>query len=173
MSTPEEERPCAPEPLSPEHNVLSFSSGEIVLDNWLKQRALKNQGSGASRTYVVCTPDRRQVIGYYCLATGAISAEKAPGRVRRNMPDPIPVIVIGRLAVHTEWQGKGIGRALLNDALRRILQAAEIAGIRAILVQAMSEKAKAFYETCGFYSCPLDPLMLVITLAEIKGILKS
>jgi len=89
------------------------------------------------------------------------------------MPDPIPVIVIGRLVVHTEWQGKRIGRALLNDALRRILQATEIAGIRAVLVHAMSEKAKAFYETWGFYPCPLDPLMLVITLAEIKAILKS
>lgn len=107
----------------------------------------------------------------YCLATGALSVEQAPGKVRRNMPDPIPVMVIGRLAVHAEWQGKGRGRALLNDALRRVLQAAEIAGILAVQVHAISDKAKAFYESCGFYPSPVDAMTLVITLAEVKAVL--
>ncbi|BBA33485.1 GCN5-related N-acetyltransferase [Methylocaldum marinum] len=99
--------------------------------------------------------------------------EQAPGKVRRNMPDPIPVMVIGRLAVHAEWQGKGRGRAraLLNDALRRVLQAAEIAGILAVQVHAISDKAKAFYESCGFYPSPVDAMTLVITLAEVKAVL--
>jgi GNAT superfamily N-acetyltransferase len=161
----------APEPLNPEHDLLAFSSGEAVLDDWLKNRALKNQGTGASRTYVVCT--ERKVVGYYCLATGALSVNRAPGRVRRNMPDPIPVMVIGRLAVQTEWQGRGLRHALLNDALRRILQAAEIAGIRAVLIHAISGKAKAFYENCGFHPSPVDPMTLMITLSKVKAMIKK
>ncbi|MBI1820288.1 MAG: GNAT family N-acetyltransferase [Nitrospirae bacterium] len=147
-----------------------FSSGEADLDNWLKNRALKNEGSGASRTYVVCTTERK-IVGYYCLATGALAVAQAPGKVRRNMPDPIPVMIIGRLAVHKEWHGQGLGRSLLANALQRILQAAEIAGIRAVLVHAISGKAKAFYEKCGFFPSPVDPMILMVTLAEVKAIL--
>ena len=162
----------APEPLGPDHELLAFSSGEPDLDGWLKQRALKSEGSGASRTYVVCTTGHK-VVGYYCLATGAVARAHVPGKVRRNMPDPIPVIIIGRLAVQEEWQKQGLGRALLADALGRVLQAADIAGIRAVLVHAISGKAKAFYEQCGFYPSPIDPMTLMITLAEVKATLGS
>src|ERR1700758_3992031 len=130
----------APEKLTAKQDVSAFKSGEPTLDDWLKRRALANEESGASRTYVVCSGNR--VIGYYALANGAIAHNEVPGRVRRNMPEPIPVMVIGRLALDEAYQGQGLGAALLRDAILRILQAAEIAGIRAILVHAISEDSK-------------------------------
>jgi len=146
--------------------MSSFFSGEPDLDDWVKRRALKNQDSGASRTYVVTTG--RAVVGYYSLAVGALSQESAFGRVRRNMPDPIPVMLVGRLAVDRAWQRKGLGRALLRDAILRTIQAADIAGIRAILIHALSQDAKTFYERCGFYGSAVDPMILMLTLQEAR-----
>ena len=97
---------------------------------------------------------------------GAVAHAHAPGRARRNMPDPVPVMVIGRLAVHKDYQGKKIGPSLLRDAVLRTLQAADIAGIRAILVHAISERARQFYEECGFIASPMDPMTLMITVSE-------
>ncbi|MGB8010253.1 MAG: GNAT family N-acetyltransferase [Terriglobales bacterium] len=154
----------APEKLRADHDLSDFDCGEPSLDDWLRRRALQNEESGASRTYVVCTG--QQVIGYYALAVGAVAHAEAPGRVRRNMPDPVPVMVIGRLAIHKDFQGKKIGPALLRDAVLRTLQAAEIAGVRAILVHAISERARQFYEDCGFTASPMDPMTLMITVAE-------
>jgi GNAT superfamily N-acetyltransferase len=154
----------APEKLRADHDLSEFESGEPALDEWLRRRALPNEESGASRTYVVCTG--HQVVGYYALAVGAVAHVEAPGRVRRNMPDPVPVIIIGRLAVHQDFQGRKIGPGLLRDAVLRTLQAAEIAGIRAILVHAMSEQARQFYEKCGFIPSPIDSMTLMITVAE-------
>ncbi|HEU5401787.1 MAG TPA: GNAT family N-acetyltransferase [Terriglobales bacterium] len=155
-----------PEKLSANHDVSQFQCGEPALDNWLKRRALNNEESGASRTYVVCTGNR--VMAYYALAVGAVTHVAAPGRVRRNMPDPVPVMVIGRLAVDQALQGQAIGPALLRDAVLRTLQAAEIAGIRAILVHAISGRAKEFYEKWGFIASPVDPMTLMITVAEAE-----
>lgn len=135
-----------------------------MLNDWLKRRALKNEAQGASRTYVLCAGE--VVIAYYCLANGAVAQITATGGVRRNMPDPIPVMVIGRLAVDRHWQGEGIGRALLRDAILRTLQAAEIAGIRAILVHGISEEAKEFYEKCGFTASGIDPMTLMVTVKD-------
>lgn len=118
----------APEKLTAKHDVSAFSSGEPSLDDWLKRRALVNEASGASRTYVVSSGGR--VIAYYALANGAVAHDDVTGRVRRNMPDPVPVMVIGRLAVDQAYQGRQLGAALLRDAIVRTLQAAEIAGIR-------------------------------------------
>ncbi len=154
----------APEKLRAEHDVSDFECGEPTLDDWLRRRALQNEGSGASRTYVVCAGP--QVVGYYALAVGAVAHSEAPGRVRRNMPDPVPVMIIGRLAVHKDFQGRKIGPGLLRDAILRTMQAAEIAGVRAILVHAISERAKQFYEGCGFGASPMDPMTLMITVAE-------
>jgi GNAT superfamily N-acetyltransferase len=137
-----------PEKLSATHDLSDFDSGEPVLDEWLRQRALHNEASGASRTYVVCVG--KTVVGYYTLAVGAVAHAEAPGRMKRNRPDPLPVMVIGRLAVDKNVQRRGIGKGLLRDAVLRTVQAAEIAGIRAILVHAISEPAKRFYEGCGF-----------------------
>ncbi|MDB9311835.1 GNAT family N-acetyltransferase [Spirulina sp. CS-785/01] len=157
----------SPETLNASHQVELFNSGNNQLDNWLKNRALKNQQEGASRTYVVCVENL--VVGYYCLANGAVTRSQATGKARRNMPDPIPVIVIGRLAVDQNWQGKGIGQGLLRDAILRTLQASEIAGIRAILVHAISENAKQFYEKLGFKVSPSDPMTLMITVQDAKA----
>jgi len=154
-----------PERLNSLHQIETFDSGNSQLDEWLKRRALKNESEGASRTYVLC--DRQAVIAYYCLATGAVAQTAATGKVRRNMPDPIPVMVIGRLACDRNWQGCGIGRALLRDAILRTLQAAEIAGIRAILVHAISEDAKLFYQKCGFTVSPMEPMTLMVKVSDV------
>ena len=155
---------CRPEKLNSLHQIETFDSGNSQLDEWLKRRALKNESEGASRTYLLW--DRQAVIAYYYLATGAIAQTAATGKVRRHMPDPIPVMVIGRLAVDRNWQGCGIGRALLRDAILRTLQAAEIAGIRAILVHAISEDAKQFYQKCGFTVSPIDPMTLMVKVSD-------
>ncbi|XFA74282.1 GNAT family N-acetyltransferase [Thermosynechococcaceae cyanobacterium Okahandja] len=158
-----------PEKLIATHEVAGFDSGKALLDNWLKRRALKNEEEGASRTYVVCAGN--VVVAYYCLANGAVAQTAATGRVRRNMPNPIPVMVIGRLAVDRRWQGKGIGRALLRDAILRTVRAAEIVGIRAILVHAISEEAKQFYQKYGFAASPIDPLTLMVAVKDAAALL--
>jgi predicted N-acetyltransferase YhbS len=158
-----------PEHLCAKHEVSGFDSGEPILDDWLRRRALQNEAGGASRTYVVCAGGR--VAGYYTLAVGAVAHAGAAGRVRRNMPDPLPVMVLGRLAVDKALQGRGIGAGLLRDAVLRTLQAAKIAGIKAILVHAISEGAKRFYEKHGFVGTPADPLTVMITVAEAVEIL--
>ena len=159
----------APQPIKSEHQLQDFDSGNLELDDWLKKRALKNEDSGASRTYVVIVGQK--IIAYYCLANGSILNANAPGKVRRNMPDPIPVMVVGRLAVDCNWQGQGIGRALMRDAVLRTVQAATIAGIRAILVHAISVPAKQFYEKCGFSASPVASMMLMVTIADAKAAL--
>ncbi|MFZ0694417.1 MAG: GNAT family N-acetyltransferase [Alphaproteobacteria bacterium] len=153
-----------PEKLRAGLDLESFDSGEFMLDDWLRRRALQNEENGASRTYVV--PVGKRVVGYYALAVGAVAHSDAPGRVKRNMPGPLPVIVIGRLAVDRAFQGRGIGPGLLRDAVVRTLQAAEIAGIRAILLHAISERAKRFYEKYGFVASPVDPMTLMVTVAD-------
>ena len=158
-----------PEKLSSEHDLSAFDSREPVLDEWLRRRALQNEASGVSRTYVVCAGKR--VVGYYTLAAGAVAHVEAPGRVRRNMPDPVPVMVLGRLAVDRAFQGRHFGVGLLRDAVLRTAQAAKIGGIRAILVHAISESAKRFYESYGFVASPVDPLTVMITVAEAVKIL--
>jgi GNAT superfamily N-acetyltransferase len=162
MST-RSDRISAPQKLSAKYDLSQFQCGEPTLDDWLKRRALANEESGASRTWVVCIENR--VVGYYALAVGAVTHEDAPGRVRRNMPDPVPVMVVGRLAVDQSVHGLNIGRGLLRDAILRTLQAAGIAGIRAILVHAISERAKQFYVKSGFIPSPVDPMTLMITVA--------
>lgn len=158
-----------PEPLAGDHDVSVFQSGEATLDEWLMRRALKNQETGASRTYVVA--GERRVVGYYALASGSVLAAETPGSIRRNMPDPIPVMVLGRLAVDQTWQGKGLGKALLRDAVLRTLQAAQIAGIRAILVHALHEQSAAFYRNAGFVPSPISEHTLLLALKDAKAVL--
>jgi len=154
-----------PEPITTAHDTESFSCGLTVLDDWLKRRALRNEGSGASRTFVVCSD--RKVIGYYALATGSVGHRNTPGKVRRNMPDPVPVMVLGRLAVDQQWQHAGLGRSLLRDAVLRTLSVSQQAGIKALLVHALSEDAKTFYRRYGFQVSPLDPMTLIVSLREV------
>ena len=156
-----------PELLADGHELGEFCSGEASLDDWLKRRARANQVSGASRTYVVCEGAR--VVGYYALASGAIVVESAPGRFRRNMPNPIPVAVLARLAVERGRQGQGVGRALFRDAARRVAQAADVIGIRGIVVHAISEEAREFYLALGFEPSPSEPMTLMVTLSDVRA----
>ena len=156
----------APEPLSAAHNCEGFDCGETVLNDWLKRRALKNEDIGASRTFVVCQDDN--VVGYYVLATGSVMHKDAPSKIKRNMPEPVPVMVLGRLAVDKSAQSMGIGRGLLKDAILRTITVAEQAGIKALLVHALSDEARKFYLQCGFIESPLDPMLLMITLKDAQ-----
>ncbi len=156
-----------PEPLSDRHQIGEFASGVASLDDWLKRRASRNQAADASRTFVAC--EAVKVVGYYALASGGVEIAAAPGRFRRNMPEPIPVVVLGRLAVSHSHKGHGLGRALFRDGAKRVLHAAGSIGIRGILVHAISEDAKAFYLALGFESSPLEPMTLMVALADLRG----
>jgi GNAT superfamily N-acetyltransferase len=157
---------AAPKPLGPDHELDAFNCGVAALDEWLKRRARRNEAEGASRTLVVCVG--RRVVGYYSLAAGSILHTAATGKVRRNMPDPVPVLLIGRLAVDRAWHGKGLGADLLADAILRAIGAADVVGVRAILVHAISDEAKRFYEQHGFRPFPVEPMTLMITIDEAK-----
>jgi GNAT superfamily N-acetyltransferase len=159
-----------PEPLSDLHELDDFISGVSSLDEWLRRRARANQVSGASRTFVVA--ERRKVVGYYALASGAIAVASSAGRFRRNMPDPVPVAVLGRLAVDRAQQGRGLGRALFRDCALRVAHAADTIGIRGIVVHAISEQAKAFYQALGFDASPAEPMTLMVTLADIRHLME-
>ena len=152
-----------PTPLSDGHRLDDFQCTASELTRWLLERARQNQASGASRCFVVCD-EQQNVVGYYALAAGAVSHEHAPGRIRRNMPDPIPVIVLGRLAVHVDRVGQGIGQGLLKDAVQRTLQACEQVGARALLCHAIDEAAKAFYSRHGFIESPIHDMTLMLSL---------
>ena len=158
-----------PEPLTDAHDLTGFSSGVVVLDDWFRRRARANQVSGASRTFVVA--EGGKVVGYYAVASGAITVAVTVGRFRRNMPDPIPVAVLGRLAVDQSQQGKGLGRAMFRDCALRVAHAADSIGIRGIVVHAISEQAKAFYLALGFDPSPAEPMTLMVTLADIRHLL--
>ena len=153
----------APGPLDQGHRLEDFQCSAPELTKWLLERARQNQASGASRCFVVCE-GQQHVVGYYALAAGAVSHEQAPGRIRRNMPDPIPVIVLGRLAVHVDWTGRGIGRGLLKDAVQRALQTCEQVGARALLCHAIDETAKAFYLKHGFVASPIHEMTVMLPL---------
>ena len=157
-----------PEPLTAAHRADDFECGEAELDDWLKRRALANQASGASRTFVVTVEDGR-VCAYYAMAAGAVSHQLATTRVRRNMPDPLPVMVIARLAVCQSMQGQRLGAALLKDAVNRAVAVAQNAGVRALLVHALHERAKQFYEHYGFQPSPLHPMTLMLRLGGGKA----
>jgi GNAT superfamily N-acetyltransferase len=152
-----------PQPLAAEHRVDDFSCAEPSLDEWLRRRALVNQMTGASRTFVV-TNELSQVLAYYALAAGAVSHQESPGNIRRNMPDPVPVMVLARLAVDQRLQGRQIGGALLKDALQRAVLVAQNIGVRALLVHAINERARQFYSHYGFVPSPANPMTLMLPL---------
>jgi GNAT superfamily N-acetyltransferase len=151
--------------IDPAHDTTGFSSGNDTLDDWLKTTALKAEGRSA-RTYVVC--EGQIVVGYYCLATGSVGRDAAPGRIRRNAPDPIPVMIVGRLAVTTGCKGQGIGSGMLRDAFRRVLQVAETVGCRAILVHAIDQPAVDFYTSHGFMEYPGGSRTLFLPLETLR-----
>jgi len=155
-----------PELLNDGHDRAQFNCGNETLNEWLIRRALKNQGSGASRTFVICNEDR--VIGYYALASGSIERPIAPKTIARNMPDPIPVTVLGRLAVDLQFQGQRLGAALLKDSILRTVLVSRNIGVRAMLVHAISEDAKRFYVSYGFKESLINEMTLMLSVQQIK-----
>lgn len=161
-------RLSAPQPLAATHLLDKFSCGEASLDDWLKRRALSNQLSGASRTFVVTNQDGR-VFGYYAMAAGAVSHRMATSAVRRNMPELIPVMVLARLAIDRHAKGIKLGAALLHDAVNRAAAVSQNAGVRALLGHAFHERAKQFYENYGFKESPHHPMTLMLRLNTLKA----
>lgn len=152
-----------PVPLAVSHRLDEFECGEPVLNEWLQRRALPNQLTGASRTFVVADQHGR-VYGYYAMAAGAVAHQLATGPVRRNMPDPVPVMVLARLAVDRRAQGVKLGASLLKDAVQRAIAVSQNAGVRALLVHALNDQAKKFYEHYGFQASPQHPMTLMLRL---------
>ena len=160
------------EKLRRDHPVDAFDCGQESLNQWLRKHALQNQGAGGAQSYVGLVGE--VVIGYYSLAVGQIEYIDAPERLRKGLArHPVPIMLLARLAVDKSWQKKGVGRALLRDAVLRTLQAAEIAGIRAFAVHAKNDQARAFYEHFDFVPSPADPYHLFRLLKEIRALQKS
>jgi len=160
----------APVPITPEHSADNFDCGISSLNHWIRRQALKNEASGASRTFVVCQGN--DIIAYYALATGSIIRQNAPGKIKRAMPDPIPVMILGRLAVDLDAQGTGIGQGLLRDAILRTYNVSLQVGVRALLAHALSEDAKEFYLRHGFIESPMEPMTLLLNPKEVQNILE-
>lgn len=159
---------AAPQPLVATHLTGDFECGEPSLHEWLKRRAMTNQLTGASRTFVVIDEQHR-VRGFYAMAAGAVSHQLATSPVRRNMPDPVPVMVLGRLAVDRQAQGITLGAAMLQDAVNRAITVSQNTGVRALLVHALHQRAKQFYEHYGFQESPQHPMTLMLRLNTVKA----
>jgi predicted N-acetyltransferase YhbS len=157
--------------LTQRHDLTEFSSGEPVLDDWLRQRALANLENGASRSYVACKPDEDRVVGYYALAMGQVLNQEVPGGMRRNMPMQIPAVILGRLAVDVNMQGLGLGGSLLQDAASRSLRAAREVAARLMIVHAISPAAEAFYLYHGFVRIRDDVPTMALDLVKLKALL--
>jgi predicted N-acetyltransferase YhbS len=157
-----------PEPIGPNHLVGAFDCGEAALNDYLAKFALQNHQAGAARTFVATT-DGRTVIAYYSLAAAEVKFDDAPARLQRGVAHhPVPVILLARLAVSKDSQGQGVGFGILKDAILRVLQAAERVGVRAILVHAKDEAAKAFYQRFDFEPLPKHSLHLVLPLKAAR-----
>ena len=160
-----------PESLGEGHDIAHFDSGVSTIDSWLRNMARLNEARGGARIYVVCDGDR--VAGFYSLAASAVERRRPPSRVGRNMPEPVPAILLGQLAVDTRYQGRGLGVALLADAVRHSLAAADIVGARSMVVQALDDRARSFYERFGFRPFSArEPLMLVLRMSECRAMLE-
>ena len=158
-----------PEPLRPDHDLSDFSCGHASLDEWLRRRALANQKAGASRIYVVTNDRGQKVVAYYAIASGALAVRDATAKLRRNMPDPIQMAILGRLAINQKFQGKGLGRALFRDAAIRIIRAADEIGIRGMMVHAISDEAAKFYQALGLQAAAKEKRLFMITLEELTA----
>ncbi|MDH4087389.1 MAG: GNAT family N-acetyltransferase [Nitrospira sp.] len=158
------------EKLHPRHAVDAFDCSNQDLNRFLQKYALLNQSSGASTTYVGLA--YQTVIGYYSLAVGSVEYERAPERVTKGLAHhPVPVMLLARLAVDQQWQSKGVGAGLLKDAMLRTIQAADIVGIRALVVHAKNHNATLFYQHFDFIPSPSDPLHLLILLKDVRKII--
>lgn len=158
----------APVPLA-DHELDGFNCSEPSLNDWLKTRARDNAKTGASRIFVCC--DGNKVLAYYSISASSVLHTEVPGKVKRNMPTPIPVVLLGRLAVDASLEGKGVGPSLFKDAAQRINQAADQIGIAAIIVHPISDKARTFWLKRGFVDCPGEKKMMVVTMKDIRAVI--
>jgi len=164
----------APALLSAEHQVESFDCGSESLTQYLKRFALTNTVAGIARTYVTTLTGGVVVVGYYSLAAGSVEKVAVPQRMAKGIPaHPVPVILLARLAVDRSFQGKGLGKGLLHDALQRAISAANVIGVRAILVHAKDPTAAAFYAKFGFVPSPTDPLHLMLLMKDLRRSLEG
>lgn len=161
------------ESLNEHHDLSKFDCGEQVLNEWLSRRALKNQLTGASRTFVVCPPESKTVVGYYALAAGAVDRLSTPPAIRRNMPEPIPVTILGRLAVDKSLHGHNIGSSLLLDALAKTLAVAQHVGTAGLLVHSSKDDAKRFFQRFNFISCPVSDMTLMLPIRAIQKFIQG
>ena len=160
----------AVEKLSSDHNLANFMCGKPVLDEWLRKYAIANQKNGLAQTYVVHR--QKRVVGYYAISAGSVSKETVPARIAKGIPNyPVPVVLLGRLAVDQPEQGKGLGAALLKDAVLRINQSADIIGVRAILVHALDEESRTFYERFNFSPSPFNAMQLMFLMKDLRALL--
>lgn len=159
----------APRPIEAGDDATAFDSGEPSLDHYLRSRALANHVEGASRCFVTLRDGK--VVGFYALASAAVERSSAPGRIRRNMPDPVPVILLSRLAIDRTEQGKGLGSQMLRDAIARCVRAADVIGVRAMLVHALNDEARSFYAHFEFEPSPTDPLHLLLLIKDARALL--
>jgi GNAT superfamily N-acetyltransferase len=171
-SLPTGRRPyAAPRPIEADDSIKDFDCGKPPLNDFLKQRAAKNEGK-ASRTYVVCSTageDAGSVIAYYTLAAGAVAHDGAPAWAKRNMPNPVPVIVLGRLAVDAKHHGNGLGKALMREAIQRTLEASRTIGARALIIHAVDDEAVSFYAPFGFQRFPTDSRTMFLPVETLTG----
>jgi predicted N-acetyltransferase YhbS len=158
----------APELLTDEHVLDTFSCGKPELDDWLIKKALKNHLRNNTKVYVVCD-DQNKVIGYYAIAMGSVRRESALSSLKRNSPNPIPMVVLARLAVDDGYKGRGLGVGLLKDCVLRAVHAMNVVGGAGILVHAIDEEAKAFYRRFGFHESPIDPMTLMARVCDIEA----
>jgi predicted N-acetyltransferase YhbS len=160
--------PQQPRPIEATDNTTDFDSGEESLDRFLADRALTNHLADLGRCYVCVDADTDKIIGYYTLSAVAVEHADLPGKVRRNAPNPVPAVLMGRLAIDTKAQGSGLGRFLVRDAILSTLAAADRIGVRILLVHALHEQAATFYEKLGFTPSPTDQLHLYLLLADAR-----
>jgi GNAT superfamily N-acetyltransferase len=165
--------PQPPRPIRPSDNTADFDSGEDSLDRYLADRALTNHLADLDRCYVCVDDEYDKVLGYYTLSAVAVEHAKLSGKARRNSPNPVPAVLLGRLAIDANAQGSGLGRSLVRDAILSTLAAADRVGVRILLVHALHEQAAEFYEKLGFKHSPTDPLHLYLLLADARKSLGS
>lgn len=154
-----------PELLTASHRTDRFDCADVALNEWLQRRALRNQGDGSSRTWVVT--DGATVVAYYASSTAALARQEAPGRIRRNQPHPLPAMLLGRLAVDRDHQGQGLAAALLKHFLLKALEVSQLTGLRLVLVHAKDSQAASFYRHFGFEASPFDDLTLMLPIQDI------
>lgn len=159
----------APTLLTQDHLLSNFDCGNPVLNAWLSKQALKNQQRNNAKVYVVTTTESKQVIAYYAIAMGSVQRENAIATLRRNSPNPIPMVILARLAVHTSFQGLGLGAGLLKDCVLRSVHAMNVVGGAGLLVHSIDDMAKAFYHRFGFKQSPFDPMLLMARTKDIEA----